>query len=336
MICVSNYSLLRHNTFQIDALCRQYLSFESVAEIQEAITNKVIVAPYLILGGGSNLLLTNDYPGTVLHVDIRGIEVKPDGNDVLLRCGAGEEWDQVVEFAVEHGYYGTENLSFIPGQVGASAVQNIGAYGAEVKDLIETVEAVEIATGRVVTFHNEDCQYAYRKSRFKTEWRNQYLITYVTYRLSQTFTPHLDYGNIKSALAEKGITTPTAKELRQTIIDIRKSKLPDPKIFGNAGSFFVNPVVSREKADELLKQYPTMPHYQIDAETVKIPAGWLIEQTGWKGRSEGRAGVHSLQALVLINLGGATGQEVLHLCERICSDVKNKFGIEIYPEVNIV
>jgi len=236
---------------------------------------------------------------------------------------------------VADGLYGAENLSLIPGEVGASAVQNIGAYGAEVKDLITTVEAVEVGTGRIVHFTNAQCEYAYRQSRFKRDWKNRFFITHVTYRLCRTFVPHLDYGNIKAALAEKGIVVPTAIELRQAIIDIRKAKLPDPKMEGNAGSFFMNPIVQRSKFEALLAFYPDMPHYIIDADRVKIPAGWMIEQCGWKGKTLGRAGVHHKQALVLVNKGGAEGRDVLALCRRIQADVKAKFGIDIYPEVNI-
>ena len=236
---------------------------------------------------------------------------------------------------VAEGLYGAENLSLIPGEVGASAVQNIGAYGAEVKDLITTVEAIEMETGRIVQFTNAQCAYAYRQSRFKRDWKDRFFITHVTYRLRRTFVPHLDYGNIKAALAEKGIVTPTPIELRQAIIDIRNAKLPDPKVEGNAGSFFMNPIVERSKFEALKDHYPDMPHYIIGNERVKIPAGWMIEQCGWKGKTLGRAGVHHKQALVLVNKGGAKGSDVLTLCHRIQGDVKAKFGIDIYPEVNI-
>jgi UDP-N-acetylmuramate dehydrogenase len=229
-----------------------------------------------------------------------------------------------------------ENLSLIPGDVGASAVQNIGAYGVEAKDLICSVEAVEIATGKLLTIDAADCGYAYRQSRFKQEWRNKYLITSVTYQLSQTFIPHLDYGNIRAELERKGIAEPTAQQLRDSIIEIRNAKLPDPKVEGNAGSFFMNPIVGREKYEQLAALYDGMPHYEVDSDYVKIPAGWMIDQCGWKGKSLGRAGVHSKQALVLVNRGGATGQEIVALSDTIRRDVKDKFGIDIYPEVNII
>ncbi len=294
-------------------------------------------APLLVIGGGSNLLFTQDFDGNVLHPQMSGIEMRrEDDESVLLRCGAGEVWDDVVAYAVEHGYYGMENLSLIPGEVGASAVQNIGAYGAEAKDVIYAIEAIDIATGEGRIFFNDDCAYGYRESKFKSEWKGKYVITYVTYRLSKTFIPHLDYGNLRTVLAEKGITTPTAAEVRQAVIEIRESKLPDVKVEGNAGSFFKNPVVSREKYEALLTDYPNMPHYNVDEEHEKIPAGWMIDQCGWKGQTLGRAGVHSKQALVLVNKGGATGSEIVALCEAVRKDVYDKFGVHISPEVNII
>ena len=288
--------------------------------------------PLLILGGGSNLLLTGDYDRTVLHSGIRFLE---QTDECHIRCGSGYVWDDVVAYCVANGLYGAENLSIIPGEVGASAVQNIGAYGVEAKDLIDSVEAVEIETGRICRFMNAECAYSYRQSKFKHAWRDRFLITAVTYRLSKTYAPKLDYGNIRAALAAKGIDNPTAMQLRETIIEIRNAKLPDPKVLGNAGSFFMNPVVPTQKYNELARQYEGMPHYTIDSEHEKIPAGWLIEQCGWKGKALGRAAVHDKQALVLVNRGGATGSEVVHLCETIQHDVRQKFGIDIKPEVNI-
>ena len=332
-----NYSLLAHNTFGISAKCRRFVEFASVDELQQIVRSLTDAdRPLLLLGGGSNLLLTGDYEGTVLHSAIKGMRVTARTDDsVSLCCGSGEIWDDVVAHCVEQGWYGAENLSLIPGEVGASAVQNIGAYGAEVKDLIEEVEVVEIATGNLITFSREACAYGYRDSRFKHEWRDQYVVTHVTYRLSTHFTPRIDYGNIRSELERKGLVKPSVADLRQCIIDIRQAKLPDPKVEGNAGSFFMNPVVAREKYEQLASLYPGMPHYTVDHEHEKIPAGWMIDQCGWKGRSLGRAGVHDKQALVLVNRGGATGNDVVRLCETIRQDVLEKFGIAIYPEVNI-
>ena len=338
-----DYSLLPHNTFGIDARCRRFLEIETD---EEALRLPSLLtasdSPLLIIGGGSNLLLTKDFNGTVLRSAIRGIKAKAQDDDsVLLRVGSGETWDDIVALCVDKGWFGAENLSLIPGDVGATAVQNIGAYGAEASHIIYHVEAVEISTGELVTIAASDCGYGYRMSRFKQEWRGRFLITHVTFRLQTTFTPQLDYGNIRSVLQQRGIEKPTASELRQAIIDIRREKLPDPLVEGNAGSFFMNPVVSRERFEELLSKYPQMPYYPVVNEAsehccYKIPAGWLIEQCGWKGRSLGHAGVHSRQALVLVNRGGATGADIVALCDAIRHDVKDKYGIDIVPEVNIV
>lgn len=333
MIDQENYSLLRHNTFGIDAKCKRFIEYSSVEEAQQ-VARMITDAdrPLLILGGGSNLLLTGDYNGTVLHSGIRFLE---QTDECHVRCGSGFIWDDVVDYCVANNLYGAENLSIIPGEVGASAVQNIGAYGAEAKDLIECVEAVEIETGQICCFTNTECAYSYRQSKFKHAWKNRFLITAVTYKLSKTYNPKLDYGNIRVALAAKGIDNPTAMQLRETIIDIRNAKLPDPKVLGNAGSFFMNPVVPTHKYNQLAQQYVGMPHYTIDSEYEKIPAGWLIEQCGWKGKALGKAAVHNKQALVLVNCGGATGSEVVQLYKTIQHDVKQKFDIEIKPEVNI-
>jgi UDP-N-acetylmuramate dehydrogenase len=360
---IQHYSLLSHNTFGIDAKCSRFVEFstDDEARLVAAMLRQECAEGFLIIGGGSNLLLTADYPGMVVHSAIRGMEQvergttditdftereksgerkvergKSDDGEVLVRCGSGEVWDDVVAWCVAQGWYGAENLSLIPGEVGASAVQNIGAYGAEAKDIIYKVEAVEIATGNRCEISCADCGYGYRQSRFKHEWRNRYLITHVTYRLSTTFVPRLDYGNIRQELLRRGISEPTAEDVRQTIIDIRNAKLPDPAVEGNAGSFFMNPIVSREKFNQLLALYPQMPHYYIDEQHEKIPAGWMIDQCGWKGRTLGRAGVHDKQALVLVNRGGAAGSDIVALCEAIRSDVLARFGIDIHPEVNIV
>lgn len=332
-----NYSLAQHNTFGIDAKCSRFIEFSSVAEAKEAVrglSDKDM--PLLLLGGGSNLLLTKDFHGTVLHSAIKGISSTFIDGGVFVRCGSGEVWDDVVAYCVEQGWHGMENLSLIPGEVGASAVQNIGAYGAEVKDIIYKVEAIEISTGKSCFFTNAECEYSYRKSRFKEDWKNKYLITHVTYQLSTIFNSHLDYGNIRTELDKEGIENPTAKQLRHAIINIRNAKLPDPKVEGNAGSFFMNPIVEMEKFNELIAKYPDMPHYAVDSDHEKIPAGWMIDKCGWKGKTVGKAGVHSKQALVLVNKGGATGEDIVNLCNMIRNDVADKFGIDIHPEVNII
>ena len=328
-----DYSLLAHNTFGIDARCSRFLEYETAVEARQvAKILRDTSLPYIIIGGGSNLLLTRDFPGIVVHSAVKGWDIA----GCRMACGSGETWDDIVDISLQNGLYGAENLSLIPGDVGASAVQNIGAYGVEAKDFIREFHAVEIATGRLCIIDRDDCQYGYRQSRFKQEWKNRFLITKVIYEFSNVFQPRLDYGNIRSELELRGIVEPTPQQLRQVIIDIRNAKLPDPKIQGNAGSFFMNPVVSRQKYEELAAQYPQMPHYTVDTDYEKIPAGWMIEQCGWKGKSLGRAGVHDKQALVLVNLGGATGQEIVDLCESIRKDVSDKFGIDIHPEVNVI
>lgn len=322
------HSLLHYNTFGIDQSCEAFYE-PSTEEELVALLPELREKPLLVIGGGSNLLLTQDFKGNVLHPAILGVSAFEESSEVMLRCGAGENWDDIVAYAVNHGYYGMENLSLIPGEVGASAVQNIGAYGAEAKDIIYAVEAIEIATGEKVVIPAEECHYAYRQSRFKNEWKGLFIITAVTYALSKTFTPKLDYGGLKGQF--KNSDKVTAADVRNAVISIREAKLPDWHVEGNGGSFFMNPVVSKEKLEELLSIYPDMPHYDT-----KIPAGWMIEQCGWKGKTLGRAGVHDKQALVLVNKGGATGQEILTLCNTIIHDVNEKFGITLHPEVNII
>lgn len=329
-----DYSLLSHNTFGMDVKARRYVEYESEEELCGLIPT--LRGKVLHMGGGSNLLFRGDFDGTVLHSAIGGIRVveeEPADGGVTVRVGAGVVWDDFVAWAVGRGLGGVENLSLIPGEVGASAVQNIGAYGAEAKDVIVRVEAVGLATGARRCFAVEECGYAYRQSIFKNRLKGQYAITYVTYRLQKRPVLKLDYGNIRAALGDKADVT--VADVRQAIIDIRNAKLPDPKVVGNAGSFFMNPVVSREKFLAIQKDYPQMPFYEVDG-GVKIPAGWMIEQCGWKGRSLGRAGVHPRQALVLVNLGGATSDEIVRLCDTICRDVKTRFGIDIHPEVNFI
>ena len=328
----NDYSLLNHNTFGMDVKAKRYVEYDSEEELKTLIPT--LEGEVLHMGGGSNLLFKGDFAGTVLHSAIRGIEiVEEKGDEVLVRVGAGEVWDDFVAWAVAQGLGGVENLSLIPGEVGASAVQNIGAYGVEAKDVIALVEAVELQNGQKRVFGTLECDYAYRQSIFKKQLKGKYAITYVTYRLQKKPQLKLEYGNIKAVLGEK--KNLTIADVRQAIIDIRNAKLPDPKVQGNAGSFFMNPVVSREKFLSIQKDYPNMPFYEVEG-GVKIPAGWIIDQCGWKGKSLGRAGVHDKQALVLVNLGGATSDEIIALCETVCKDVYEKFGIEIHPEVNLI
>lgn len=329
---IANYSLLSRNTFGMDVKAKRFVEYDNEEELKALIPT--LSGEVLHMGGGSNLLFKGDFEGTVLHSAIKGIEVVDESAEsALVRAGAGEVWDDFVAWAVERGYGGVENLSLIPGEVGASAVQNIGAYGVEAKDVIALVEAIDLSNGQKRVFGTEECNYAYRQSIFKNALKGKYAITYVTYRLQKQPVLKLDYGNIRAVLGDNG--QHTISDVRQAIIDIRNAKLPDPKVQGNAGSFFMNPVVSREKFLSLQKDYPQMPYYEVEG-GVKIPAGWMIDQCGWKGKSLGRAGVHDKQALVLVNLGGASSEEIITLCNTICKDVYEKFGIDIHPEVNLI
>lgn len=328
------YSLLPYNTFGIDVSASRFLEYASVAELKEYIAQGAVTTPFLHIGGGSNLLFTKDYDGLILHSRIGGIEVTAeDSHTVSLRVGAGVVWDDFVACCVEHGWYGAENLSLIPGEVGASAVQNIGAYGVEVKDLITAVETVNVqGYGRVYSV--EECEYAYRSSIFKRPENKSVFVTYVRFRLSKEERYTLDYGTIRQELAK--YPAPTLPIVRKVIIEIRESKLPDPKVMGNAGSFFMNPIVAKEKLEALQRDYPRIPYYELPDGRVKIPAGWMIDQCGWKGKSLGPAAVHDKQALVLVNRGGAKGSDIVALSDAVRASVRDKFGIDIHPEVNVI
>ena len=328
------YSLLPYNTFGIDVSASRFLEYASVAELKEYIVQGAVTTPFLHIGGGSNLLFTKDYDGLILHSRIGGIEVTAeDSQTVSLRVGAGVVWDDFVACCVEHGWYGAENLSLIPGEVGASAVQNIGAYGVEVKDLITAVETVNVqGYGRVYSV--EECEYAYRSSIFKRPENKSVFVTYVRFRLSKEERYTLDYGTIRQELAK--YPAPTLPIVRKVIIEIRESKLPDPKEMGNAGSFFMNPIVAKEKLEALQRDYPRIPYYELPDGRVKIPAGWMIDQCGWKGKSLGPAAVHDKQALVLVNRGGAKGSDIVALSDAVRASVRDKFGIDIHPEVNVI
>ena len=328
------YSLLPYNTFGIDVSASRFLEYASVAELKEYIAQGAVTTPFLHIGGGSNLLFTKDYDGLILHSRIGGIEVTAeDSQTVSLRVGAGVVWDDFVACCVEHGWYGAENLSLIPGEVGASAVQNIGAYGVEVKDLITAVETVNIQ-GYERVYSVEECEYAYRNSIFKRPENKSVFVTYVRFRLSKEERYTLDYGTIRQELAK--YPAPTLPIVRKVIIEIRESKLPDPKVTGNAGSFFMNPIVAKEKLEALQRDYPRIPYYELPDGRVKIPAGWMIDQCGWKGKSLGPAAVHDKQALVLVDRGGAKGSDIIALSDAVRASVRDKFGIDIHPEVNVI
>ena len=331
-----NYSLLTHNTFGMDVNATLFFEYDTTEELRAFLTSNDFTRHdhFIHIGSGSNLLFAGDYKGVVMHSAMRTLEVVDESDEhVLVRVGSGYVWDDFVAHCVARGWAGIENLSAIPGEVGASAVQNIGAYGVEVKDVIVSVETTAL-DGTIRIFTNEECHYGYRDSIFKRELSVQDIVPHVTYRLDKTPTYRLDYGDLRARVEAHG--APTLSAVRDAVTAIRDSKLPDPKELGNAGSFFTNPVIPRTHYETLKKQYPNIPSYPIDEEQVKVPAGWLIDNAGWKGRSLGRSAVHDRQALVLVNLGGATGKEVMKLANRVCEDVYNKYGIRITPEVNFI
>lgn len=327
------------NTFGIKAKARHFVEYESVEELQAVVRCGKRAEEMLHVGAGSNLLFLSDFDGLVLHSAIRGIEAdEREGGVVSLRVGAGVVWDDLVAHCVANGWHGLENLSLIPGEVGAAAVQNIGAYGVEAKDVVTAVETVDLRDGSVHVFDAPECGYGYRKSVFKGDLRGRCAVTYVHMMLSRRFAPDLEYGGVRDALRAAGVELACVSplQLREAIIAIRRAKLPDPAVKGNAGSFFMNPVVERGVYERIRAGYPSAPCYEAGEGKVKIPAGWLIEQCGWKGRALGCAAVHDKQALVLVNLGGATGQDILRLCNAVRADVLAKFGVELRPEVNMI
>ena len=332
-----NYDLKRYNTFGISVKCKYFVEAECEEELLDFIRMyEWNPKEILILGGGSNFLFTEDFDGTVFYPAMKGIEVLRDEEEyVYVRVGAGEVWDDWVAWCVKQGYGGVENLSWIPGHVGAAPVQNVGAYGMEAGDTIYEVEAIQLERAKKVKLTAFDCQFAYRDSMFKRSWKNRYLITRVIFRLSKKPKFCLDYGTIRAEL-EKEEAEISLKTIRQAIIRIRQEKLPDVVDLPNAGSFFKNPVVSQEKAEQLLQQNPRMPVYPTKEGNCKLAAGWLIEQCGWKGRNLGKAGVYEKQALVLVNRGGADGTEIAHLANEVKKDVFLKFGIWIEPEVYVI
>jgi len=327
-----NYDLLGHNTFHLPAKCDIFIEYSHVEELLQILNSEEVKdKPLYHIGGGSNLLFTGDFRGVVLHSAILGISIEKETDDsVFLRCGAGEVWDDFVACCVSQELYGAENLSLIPGETGAAAVQNIGAYGVEIKDIIEIVETVEKESGKVVIFTNEGCRYGYRESIFKKELKDKYIVTHVVFRLSKKPMYKLEYGNISAEMEGKEVTI---KNVRETIIAIRESKLPDPEEEGNAGSYFMNPFVGMSHFLALKEYYPQIPHYPVSEEFVKVPAAWLIEQCGWKGKSVGKAAVHDRQCLVLVNKGGATASEIVALALQIMESVESKFSVKLVPEV---
>jgi UDP-N-acetylmuramate dehydrogenase len=331
-----NFPLKRYNTFGIDAKAHRFAAFHSGDELAQLLELTGGV-PFLILGGGSNILLTKDISGWVLKNEIAGIEkVREDDDYVYIKAGAGENWHRFVMHCIEHNWAGVENLSLIPGCVGASPMQNIGAYGVEIKDVFHELQALHVKDHSVHTFDLAACEFGYRESVFKRKLKGQYIILSVTYRLRKHPVLNTSYGAINDELAKMGIKEPNIRAISDAVMRIRSSKLPDPAEIGNAGSFFKNPSVTKQHYDELKTSYPSIVGYSNPDGSVKLAAGWLIEQAGWKGYRKGDAGVHAKQALVLVNYGLAKGNEIYELSSEVLESIKEKFGVELEREVNLI
>lgn len=331
-----NTSLKRYNTFGIDVKAERLAILRSEAEVVHALRANIV--PLHLLGGGSNVLFTKDLPGLVLRNELPGIDIEEETErEVVVAAGAGVAWHQLVQWAIQRNYGGLENLSLIPGTVGAAPIQNIGAYGAELKDVFEKLEAYHLLSGERLMFNKDDCRFGYRNSIFKTEMKGCCLITRVWLRLSKCPTINLSYHILAAALREQGLANPSIAEVSQAVMAIRRAKLPDPALLGNAGSFFKNPEISQDQYEQLSRAFPDVVAFPLreNDRQVKIAAGWLIEKAGWKGRRIGDAGVHEKQALVLVNYGNASGSDILNLATEIQQDVAQKFGIWLEPEVNI-
>ena len=338
MNIIENYPLLKLNTFGIDVKAKYFTSVNTINElIKLTKTNVFKDIELLVLGGGSNILFTKNFDGLVILNNIKGKEIIDQNHQsVFLKIGAGENWHELVMYCVDNGLGGIENLSLIPGNTGTAPMQNIGAYGVEIKETFVELEALEISSGKIVKFNNSDCEFGYRESVFKNKMKNQYIILNITLELKKNPVLNINYGDVKAILESQNINNPSIKEVSNTIISIRQSKLPDPKIIGNSGSFFKNPIVSLNQLEFIKKKYPNVVNYKINENEFKIAAGWMIERAGWKGKKFNNYGVHEKQALVLVNYGLANGMEIFNLSEEIILDIKDKFGITLEREVNII
>ncbi len=338
MNIIANYPLLKLNTFGVDVKAKYFVSINTVNELIELTKTKVFKdLQLLILGGGSNILFTKDFDGLVILNNIKGKEIIDQTQEsIFLKIGAGENWHELVMYTVDNKWGGIENLSLIPGNTGTAPMQNIGAYGVEIKETFVELEALEISSGKIVKFNNSDCEFGYRESVFKNKMKNQYIIVNITLELKKNPVLNINYGDVKAILESQNINNPSIKDVSDAIISIRQSKLPDPKIIGNSGSFFKNPIVSLNQLELIKKKYPNVVNYKINENEFKIAAGWMIERAGWKGKKFNNYGVHEKQALVLVNYGLANGMEIFNLSEEIILDIKDKFGIKLEREVNII
>ena len=332
-----NISLKSFNTFGVLSHARWFTEINSENDLLELHnTGQLIMKPLLVLGGGSNVLFTRDFEGLIVHMNIKGISSRVEGDTVLVTAGGGEIWHDLVSYCVEREFAGVENLSLIPGSVGASPIQNIGAYGVELMDVFYSCKAFDIETGVIKEFDNAACKFSYRDSVFKNDLKGKYIITEVTYKLSKTFNPVLSYGAISDELKVRGILNPSIKDVSDVVSAIRVSKLPDPETIGNAGSFFKNPIIAARVFSGIQSAFPDIVHYVIDNDHIKLAAGWLIEQCGWKGKVVGHTGTWRNQALVLVNHGNATGKEIFELSADIIKSVQKHFGVTLEREVNII
>ena len=331
----SNFQLKEYNTFGISATAKEFVAVSNPTELATVLKSNQNI---FVLGGGSNMLLTQNIDKLVVHINFKGIEVtKEDENNVWVKAQAGENWHEFVLYCIEHNYGGIENLSLIPGNVGTTPIQNIGAYGVEIKDTFDNCTAMEIASQELKSFDKTSCNFGYRESVFKNELKNQYIITDVTFKLTKkNHNINTSYGAIDVELAKNNISNPTLKQVSDAVIAIRQSKLPNPKELGNSGSFFKNPIITKTDYEKIKQHYPEMPHYVVSETEVKVPAGWLIEQAGFKGKRFGDAGIHKNQALVLVNYGNATGQEILAVAKDIQNTILEKYSIKIEAEVNVI
>ncbi len=333
-----NVSLKPYNTFGLEATARFFVEIQSVEELKSVLQNSDYQSvDKLFLGGGSNILLTKNFDGLVIKINLKGIKKISEGDShVYIQAGAGEVWHDLAMYCVEKQYAGMENLSLIPGTVGAAPMQNIGAYGVEIKDIFEELQALNLETLEIETFKLNDCHFGYRESVFKHQFKGKYVITSVTFKLNKVPNYKVSYGDIQKTLAEMNVTDLSIKAVSDAVISIRKSKLPDPAEIGNSGSFFKNPEIPKTQYDELKVKFENIPNYLINETTVKVPAGWLIEQAGWKGFRDGQIGVHARQALVLVNYGGGTGEQIKALSQKIQASVLEKFSISLSVEVNFI
>lgn len=336
MNILQNIALQPYNTFAVAASAQQYIEITNENQLPDLYAQGLFSGQFFVLGGGSNVLFTKDYEGTIVKIANKGIQHFIEGNNIYVTAAGGVVWNDLVWYCVERDFPGMENLALIPGTVGASPIQNIGAYGTELMDIFHSCNAFDTTTGTFVTFHNAECGFTYRDSIFKSKYKGRYIIVSVTYKLSMYNARNTSYGAIESELSKRGITEPTIRDIAEVVSHIRVEKLPDPSTVGNAGSFFKNPVIANTQLEDIRQKYPEVVHYPMSESESKLAAGWLIEQCGWKGKEVGEVAIWKNQALVITNKGQASGQEIFDVSSQIMDDVSQKFGVKLEREVNIL